>query len=52
MAEVIFLVIVAICIIALFAIEGNRAKQLEKLGYKIAVFPGGAVTSKGWALIL
>ena len=31
MAEVIFLVIVAICIIALFAIEGNRAKQLDKL---------------------
>ena len=31
MAEVVFLVIVAICIIALFAIEGNRAKQLEKL---------------------
>ena len=35
MAEVIFLVIVAICIIALFAIEGNRAKQLEKLENRI-----------------
>ena len=31
MAEVIFLVIVAICIVALFAIEGNRAKQVSKL---------------------
>ena len=31
MAEVIFLVIVAICIVALFAIEGNRAKELSKL---------------------
>ena len=31
MAEVIFLVIIAICVIALFAIEGNRAKQLVKL---------------------
>ena len=28
MAEVIFLVIVAICIVALFAVEGNRAKEL------------------------
>ena len=35
MAEVIFLVIVAICIVALFAIEGNRAKQLEKLENRI-----------------
>jgi len=35
MAEVIFLVIVAICIIALFAIEGNRAKQLDKLENRI-----------------
>ena len=35
MAEVIFLVIVAICITALFAIEGNRAKQLEKLENRI-----------------
>ena len=38
MAEVIFLVIVAICIIALFAIEGNRAKQLEKLENRILLF--------------
>ena len=36
MAEVIFLVIVAICIIALFAIEGNRAKQLEKAAFERA----------------
>lgn len=35
MAEVIFLVIVAISIIALFAIEGNRAKQLDKLENRI-----------------
>ena len=35
MAEVIFLVIVAICIIALFAIEGNRAQQLDKLENRI-----------------
>ena len=35
MAEVIFLVIVAICIVALFAIEGNRAKQLDKLENRI-----------------
>jgi len=35
MAEVIFLVIVATCIIALFAIEGNRAKQLDKLENRI-----------------
>jgi hypothetical protein len=35
MAEVIFLVILAICIIALFAIEGNRAKQLDKLENRI-----------------
>ena len=35
MAEVIFLVIVAICIVALFAIEGNRAKELSKLENKI-----------------
>ena len=35
MAEVIFLVIVAICIVALFAIEGNRAKQLGKLENRI-----------------
>ena len=35
MAEVIFLVIIAICVIALFAIEGNRAKQLEKLENRI-----------------
>ena len=35
MAEVIFLVIVAICIISLFAIEGNRAKQLDKLENRI-----------------
>ena len=33
MAEVIFLVIVAICIIALFAIEGNRAKQKQPKQY-------------------
>ena len=31
MAEVIFFVIVAICIVALFAVEGNRAKELNKL---------------------
>tara|TARA_Y100001954_G_C15598584_1_gene496812 strand:- start:475 stop:765 length:291 start_codon:yes stop_codon:yes gene_type:complete len=35
MAEVIFLVIIAICVIALFAIEGNRAKQLDKLESRI-----------------
>ena len=35
MAEVIFLVIVAICIVALFAIEGNRAKELSKLENRI-----------------
>ena len=35
MAEVIFLVIIAICVIALFAIEGNRAKQLDKLEDRI-----------------
>tara|TARA_B100000003_G_C10839942_1_gene334590 strand:- start:568 stop:858 length:291 start_codon:yes stop_codon:yes gene_type:complete len=35
MAEVIFLVIVAICIVALFAIEGNRAKELNKLENRI-----------------
>ncbi len=35
MAEVIFLVIVAICIIALFGIEGTRAKQLDKLENRI-----------------
>ena len=35
MAEVIFLVIVAICIVALFAIEGNRAKQVSKLENRI-----------------
>ena len=35
MAEVIFLVIVAICIVALFAIEGNRAKQVSKLESRI-----------------
>ena len=35
MAEVIFLVIIAICVIALFAIEGNRAKQLDKLENRI-----------------
>ena len=35
MAEVIFLVIVAICIVALFAIEGNRAKELSKLESRI-----------------
>ena len=35
MAEVIFLVIVAICIVALFAIEGNRAKELDKLENRI-----------------
>ena len=35
MAEVIFLVIVAICIVALFAIEGNRAKELTKLENRI-----------------
>ena len=35
MAEVIFLVIIAICIVALFAIEGNRAKELNKLESRI-----------------
>ena len=35
MAEVIFLVIVALCIVALFAIEGNRAKELSKLENRI-----------------
>ncbi len=35
MAEVIFLVIIAICVIALFSIEGNRAKQLDKLENRI-----------------
>ena len=35
MAEAIFLVIIAICVIALFAIEGNRAKQLSKLENRI-----------------
>ena len=35
MAEVIFLVIVAICIVALFAVEGNRAKELNKLENRI-----------------
>ena len=35
MAEVIFLVIVAICIVTLFAIEGNRAKELNKLQNRI-----------------
>ncbi len=35
MAEVLFLVIVAICVIALFAIEGSRAKQLDKLENRI-----------------
>ena len=35
MAEVIFLVIVATCIVALFAIEGNRAKELAKLENRI-----------------
>ncbi len=35
MAEVIFLVIVSICIVALFALEGNRTKHLEKLESRI-----------------
>ena len=35
MAEVIFFVIVAICIVALFAVEGNRAKELNKLESRI-----------------
>ena len=35
MAEVIFLVIVAICIVALFSYRGNRAKELNKLENRI-----------------
>ena len=38
MAEVIFLVIIAICIVALFAIEGNRAKELNKLESRIVFY--------------
>ena len=36
MAEVIFFVIVAICIVALFAVEGNRAKELSKLESRLS----------------
>ncbi len=35
MAEVVFLIVIAISVIALFAVEATRAKQLDKLENRI-----------------